>query len=56
MIGTVHDEIIIEVSERSAAEASVILKETMVQPYSAIDPMCRSSVDAASHSHLLPIH
>ena len=39
----VHDEIILEVPDRLAGEVAVILKETMVQPYSKTllteDPM-----------------
>jgi DNA polymerase-1 len=31
IIGTVHDEIILEVPERTAREAAVILKETMIE-------------------------
>ncbi|HIJ76483.1 MAG TPA: hypothetical protein HPP81_07175 [Deltaproteobacteria bacterium] len=31
IIGTVHDEIILEVSDGLAEEAAVILKETMIQ-------------------------
>ena len=31
IIGTVHDEIIIEVPEKMAGEVVVILKETMIQ-------------------------
>ncbi|MFZ0931470.1 MAG: DNA polymerase [Syntrophobacteraceae bacterium] len=31
IIGTVHDEIILEVPEQMAGEAAVILKETMIQ-------------------------
>ena len=31
IIGTVHDEIILEVPEKLAGEVAVILKETMIQ-------------------------
>jgi DNA polymerase I-like protein with 3'-5' exonuclease and polymerase domains len=31
IIGTVHDEIILEVSEKMAGEVAVILKKTMIQ-------------------------
>jgi DNA polymerase I-like protein with 3'-5' exonuclease and polymerase domains len=31
IIGTVHDELILEVPEKLAGEAAVILKETMIQ-------------------------
>jgi DNA polymerase I-like protein with 3'-5' exonuclease and polymerase domains len=31
IIGTVHDEIILEVPEKIAGEVAVILKETMIQ-------------------------
>ena len=31
IIGTVHDEIILEVPDRLAGEVAVILKETMIQ-------------------------
>jgi len=31
IIGTVHDEIILEVPDRLAGEAAVILKKTMIQ-------------------------
>jgi len=31
IIGAVHDEIILEVSEKMAGEAAVILKKTMIQ-------------------------
>jgi hypothetical protein len=56
IIRMVHDEIILEVPDRLAGEVAVILKETMVQPYSALNPMRRSPADAASHSHRLLIH
>jgi len=43
IIRMVHDEIILEVPDRLAGEVAVILKETMVQPYSKTllteDPM-----------------
>jgi DNA polymerase I-like protein with 3'-5' exonuclease and polymerase domains len=45
VIGTVHDEIILEVYDRLANDATTILKETMIQAGKAY--LCKVPVEVA---------